>query len=66
MIALSAPRTRPACRKTLALNDWYLKGEDWEYPWGSIQMLGKSDGEQLRAMAPHFLAWGASSLRMPR
>jgi len=22
-------------------------------------MLGKSDGEQLRAMAPHFLAWGA-------
>ena len=46
-------------QKTLALNDWYLKGEDWDYPWGSIQMLGKSDGEQIRAMAPHFLAWGA-------
>ncbi len=36
-----------------------LKGEDWDYPWGSIQMLGKSDGEQLQAMAPHVLAWGA-------
>jgi hypothetical protein len=40
-------------------HDWYLKGEDWDYPWGGIQMLGKSDGEQLQAMAPHFLAWGA-------
>jgi choline dehydrogenase-like flavoprotein len=59
VIALSRTPNPTRLQKTLALNDWYLKGEDWDYPWGGIQMLGKSDGEQLRAMAPHFLAWGA-------
>jgi choline dehydrogenase-like flavoprotein len=59
VIALSRSENPTRLQKTLALNDWYLKGEDWDYPWGSIQMLGKSDGEQLRAMAPRFLAWGA-------
>jgi choline dehydrogenase-like flavoprotein len=59
VMALSRSPNPTRLQKTLALNDWYLKGEDWEYPWGSIQMLGKSDGEQLRAMAPHFLAWGS-------
>ncbi len=59
VIALSRTANPTRLQKTLALNDWYLKGEDWEYPWGGIQMLGKSDGEQLRAMAPRFLTWGA-------
>jgi choline dehydrogenase-like flavoprotein len=59
VIALSRTANPTRLQKTLALNDWYLKGEDWDYPWGGIQMLGKSDGEQLRAMAPRFLAWGA-------
>jgi choline dehydrogenase-like flavoprotein len=59
VIALSRTPNPTRLQKTLALNDWYLKGEDWDYPWGGIQMLGKSDGQQLQAMAPHFLAWGA-------
>ena len=59
VMALSRTPNPTRLQKTLALNDWYLKGEDWDYPWGGIQMLGKSDGEQLRAMAPRFLAWGA-------
>ena len=59
VMALSRTPNHTRLQKTLALNDWYLKGEDWDYPWGSIQMLGKSDGEQLRAMAPRFLRWGA-------
>ena len=59
VMALSRTPNETRLQKTLALNDWYLKGQDWDYPWGSIQMLGKSDGEQLRAMAPHFVAWGA-------
>jgi choline dehydrogenase-like flavoprotein len=59
VIALSRTPNPTRLQKTLVLNDWYLKGQDWDYPWGSIQMLGKSDGEQLRAMAPGFLAWGA-------
>jgi choline dehydrogenase-like flavoprotein len=59
LMALSREPNPTRLQKTLALNDWYLKGEDWDYPWGGIQMLGKSDGEQVRAKAPHFLAWGA-------
>lgn len=59
VIALSRTANDTRLQKTLVMNDWYLKGEDWDYPWGGIQMLGKSDGEQLRAMAPRFLAWGA-------
>jgi choline dehydrogenase-like flavoprotein len=41
-------------QKTLAMNDWYLGAEDWDYPLGGIQMLGKSDDEQIRANAPRW------------
>jgi hypothetical protein len=51
VIALSRTPNPTRLQKTLALNDWYLKGEDRDYPWGGIQMMGKSDGEQLQAMA---------------
>ena len=57
MMALSKEPNPTRFQKTLALNEWYLKGEDTDYPWGGIQMLGKSDGEQLKGKAPHFLAW---------
>jgi choline dehydrogenase-like flavoprotein len=46
-------------QKTLALNEWYAKGDDWEYPMGGIQMLGKTDGEMLRGKAPHWAKFGA-------
>jgi choline dehydrogenase-like flavoprotein len=59
LMALSKEPNPTRLQKTLALNEWYLKGDDWDYPMGGIQMLGKSDGEQLRGKAPHFLAWGA-------
>ena len=45
MMALSKEPNPTVFQKTLALNDWYLKGEDTDYPWGGIQMLGKSDGD---------------------
>ena len=57
MMALSKEPNPTRFQKTLALNDWYLKGEDTDYPWGGIQMLGKSDGEQLKGKAPRFLKW---------
>ena len=41
-------------QKTLAMHDWYLGDEDWDYPLGGIQMLGKSDDEQIRANAPRW------------
>jgi choline dehydrogenase-like flavoprotein len=62
MMALSEEPNPTRFQKTLALNDWYLKGEDTDYPWGGIQMLGKSDGEQMRSKAPHFLAWAAKMM----
>jgi choline dehydrogenase-like flavoprotein len=36
------------------MNDWYLGADDWEYPLGGIQMLGKSDTEQIKANAPRW------------
>jgi choline dehydrogenase-like flavoprotein len=59
MMALSKEPNPTRFQKTLALNEWYLKGEDTDFPWGGIQMLGKSDGEQLKSKAPHFLSWAA-------
>ena len=59
LMALSREPNPTRFQKTLALNDWYLKGEDWDYPFGGIQMLGKSDGIQLRGMAPRRIKWGA-------
>ena len=36
------------------MNDWYSGSDDWDYPLGGIQMLGKSDDEQIRANAPRW------------
>ncbi len=55
--ALLALSTRPnptSFQKTLALNDFYFRANDWDYPLGHLQMLGKSDLEQLRSGAPSF------------
>lgn len=60
LMALSVEPNPTRFQKTLALNDWYLTGDDgWDYPMGGIQMLGKSDGEMLRGKAPHWAAFGA-------
>jgi len=48
-------------QKTLALNDFYGPGEDWPYPMGHIQMLGKSDDWQIKAAAPRGLGWAPSA-----
>ena len=45
-------------QKTIGLNDFYFRSNDWDYPLGHIQMLGKSDGVQLHADGlPSFLQW---------
>jgi choline dehydrogenase-like flavoprotein len=59
LMALSVEPNPTRFQKTLALNEWYLKGDDWEYPMGGIQMLGKSDGEMLRGKAPRWAKFGA-------
>ena len=54
LMAVSKEPNPTRFQKTLALNDWYLGSDDWDYPMGGIQMLGKSDAEQIRANAPHW------------
>lgn len=58
VIAVSRRPNPTRFQKTLGLNDFYFRSDDWEYPLGHIQMLGKSDGVQIEADGlPSFLQW---------
>ncbi len=63
LMAVSKEPNLTRFQKTLALNDWYRGSDDWDYPLGGIQMLGKSDAEQIRAEAPRWA--GRFSPEMP-
>ncbi|WP_317444755.1 GMC family oxidoreductase [Streptomyces collinus] len=63
LMAVSKEPNDTQFQKTLALHDWYLGADDWEYPLGGIQMLGKSDAEQIHGEAPRWA--GAVSPDMP-
>ena len=39
-------------QKTLGLNDFYFGGDDFDYPLGNIQMVGKSQAEMYRGEKP--------------
>ena len=54
LLALSKRPNPTAFQKTLGVNDFYFRSDDWGYPLGHIQMLGKSDLETLRSGAPAF------------
>jgi choline dehydrogenase-like flavoprotein len=54
MMAVSREPNPTKFQKTLAMNDWYLGADDWDYPLGGIQMLGKSDADQIKANAPRW------------
>jgi choline dehydrogenase-like flavoprotein len=57
-MAVSRAPNDTVFQKTMALNDFYFGADDWPYPLGGIQLLGKSHGEQVRAEAlPALLAW---------
>jgi choline dehydrogenase-like flavoprotein len=56
LMAVSKEPNPTVFQKTLALNDWYLGSDDWEFPLGGIQMLGKSDAEQIKGNAPRLAA----------
>ena len=51
-IALSKEPNPTRFQKTLGLNDYYWGADDFGYPLGHIQMLGKTDGQMLRGGAP--------------
>jgi choline dehydrogenase-like flavoprotein len=54
LMAVSKEPNPTQFQKTLALNDWYLGSDDSEFPLGGIQMLGKSDEEQIHGEAPRW------------
>ncbi len=41
-------------QKSLALNDFYHRSDDWEFPLGHISFVGKTDAHVLAAGAPRF------------
>ncbi|MXM65297.1 dehydrogenase [Streptomyces sp. HUCO-GS316] len=63
LMAVSKEPNPTKFQKTLALNDWYLGADDWDFPLGGIQMLGKSDAEQIHGEAPRWA--GAVTPDMP-
>ncbi|WP_328907105.1 GMC family oxidoreductase [Streptomyces sp. NBC_00234] len=54
LMAVSKEPNPTRFQKTLALHDWYLGADDWDFPLGGIQMLGKSDAEQIHGEAPRW------------
>jgi choline dehydrogenase-like flavoprotein len=51
-LAISREVNPTRFQKTLGVNDYYFGADDWEYPLGHMQMLGKSNADILRAEAP--------------
>jgi choline dehydrogenase-like flavoprotein len=52
LMALSKCPNPTVFQKSLAVNDFYLGSEAWEYPMGHISFVGKLDAETLKAGAP--------------
>jgi choline dehydrogenase-like flavoprotein len=48
VLAVSGTPNPTKFQKTLGLNDFYFGADDWPFPLGHIQMVGKSDGVQVR------------------
>lgn len=54
ILAISRTPNPTVFQKTIALNDFYHRSDDWEFPLGHISMIGKTDADVLRAGAPKF------------
>jgi choline dehydrogenase-like flavoprotein len=54
MLAISKTPNPTVFQKTIGLNDFYHRSDDFEFPLGHISMVGKQDLESLRAGAPPF------------
>lgn len=51
-LAISRARNDTRFNKSIALNDFYFGGDDWEFPMGHVSMMGNIDGNVLRMGAP--------------
>jgi choline dehydrogenase-like flavoprotein len=54
VVALSRRPNETRFQKTLSINDFYLRADDFEFPLGNIQMIGKSVGPMFKGDAPKF------------
>ena len=52
MLALSKEENPTVFQKTLGLNDFYFGSDDFEFPLGNIQMVGKSSAPMYRGEKP--------------
>ena len=52
VLALSKEPNPTVFQKTLGLNDFYFGSEDFDYPLGNIQMVGKSSAPMYRGEKP--------------
>jgi len=52
VLALSKEPNPTVFQKTLGLNDFYFGSDDFEFPLGNIQMIGKSQAEMFRGEKP--------------
>jgi len=52
VLALSREENPTVFQKTLALNDFYFGGPDFDFPLGNIQMVGKSQAPMFRGEKP--------------
>ena len=54
LLAISRQPNPTVFQKTIALNDFYHRADDSDYPLGHISMVGKMEAQILRAGAPAF------------
>lgn len=59
LMAVSKEPNSTRFQKNRSLHDRYLGADDWDFPLGGIQMLGKSDADQIHGEAPRWA--GAAS-----
>ena len=52
VLALSREENQTVFQKTLGLNDFYFGTDDFDYPLGNVQMVGKSQAPMFRGEKP--------------
>ena len=52
VLALSRDENPTVFQKTLGINDFYFGSDEFEYPMGNIQMIGKSQAPMFRGEKP--------------
>ena len=55
MLSISKEPNPTRFQKTLGVNDFYFGADDFDFPLGHIQMLGKSDRHILKGGAPRLV-----------